>query len=61
MMAQGCVPLFLDVDQLPPQTLAHYPRRLLSAALRLAGVRIAPPPGAAAEWYLHPASFTLPK
>ena len=65
-MASGCVPLFLDLDSLPSQTLALYPRQHLAAALRLPGLAISPaisiPPGGgrgSGEWYLQPAAFTV--
>ena len=66
IMASGCVPLFLDLDSLPSQTLALYPRQHLAAALRLPGLAISPaisiPPGGgrgSGEWYLQPAAFTV--
>jgi hypothetical protein len=69
-MASGCVPLFLDLDSLPAQTLALYPRQHLAAALRLPGLAISPAisisisiaPGGgrgSGEWYLQPAAFAL--
>ena len=65
-MASGCVPLFLDLNSLPSQTLALYPRQHLAAALRLPGLAISPaisiPPGGgrgSGEWYLQPAAFTV--
>ena len=66
-MASGCLPLFLDLERLPEQTLALYPRRHLAAALRLPGLAIStaisPSLSAGgrggAEWYLQPAAFTL--
>ena len=40
IMASGCLPIFLDIGDLPSQTLALYPRKWLHAAVRLPGVRI---------------------
>jgi hypothetical protein len=38
ILAAGSVPLFLDIDQCPPQSLAFYPKRLFGAVLKLPGL-----------------------
>ena len=39
-MAGGAVPYFIDLESLPPRTLALYPRHAIAEAMRLPGVHV---------------------
>ena len=62
IMASGAIPLFLDVHDLPPQTLALYPRAWIADAEHLTGVAIRRRAASRTDdprWYLDHSAFSV--
>ena len=59
IMASGAIPYFIDLDALPPRTLALYPRDAIRAAMNLPGVSVAREDVKPGLWYLQRERFKV--